>query len=137
MRNLIWAIILLGVGFLVGNYYGGHSFLWGHKVTFVDDSTYKVDALPSVYVTNLQKALKEERKLSWAYREMLWYYYWYKDFEDRDLGIDVPKGQGRHGNFMLDVIMELPAYEVADSILQGNWEDFDCPPEEDWLDTPW
>ena len=137
MKNLIMAIILIGLGFIAGNYYGGHQFLLGHEVTFTSDTTYEVAALPSVWTTDLQKAYLEEKKLAWAYREMLWYYYWYKDFEDIDLGIDVPKGQGRHGNFMTDVIMELDAYEVADSILQGDWEDFDCPPEEDWLATPW
>lgn len=66
----------------------------------------------------MQNIINHERKLAWAYEEMLHDYWQYKDIEEFD------DGTSTQGNFFLDCIMETDAFFVADSLKHGDWEDF-------------
>lgn len=72
---------------------------------------------------NTADALRNERKLANALFEMLHSYYEFNDveYDNNDSVI------ARH-NFWYDCIMETDAYATADSVLEGDWEDF----YEDW-----
>ena len=74
----------------------------------------------SLGTNNYAQKYRTEHLLSTNLEKMLKDYYHNKDYEDLD---DEGEPTGLH-TFWEDVIMETEAFEVVDSIKQGNWDSF-------------
>lgn len=102
MKKTIISTIILVITNICSYYVGSHTWEFGQAF-----STYE--------------ALIQERKLCNATTEMLHMYWQYYDAEYADLNKD--SIIARH-NFFDDCIAESEAYQVANSIRRGDWEDF-------------
>lgn len=103
-------IMVVGVIVVVTNlttwFLSSHTIVWG------------ANHLPA-YVYDDKTELSLEREYCGCMMEMLHDYWEFKDVEYNDEGDIISKH-----NFWNDVIMETEAYQKADSLNNGDWEDF-------------
>lgn len=103
-KKNITAVIIIIVTNIIAYNIGSHSFIWGHSII-----NGKESIIPSPYIYNTAKALKAERELCNATTEMLHEYWELNDSAHI---------------FFNEHIVNTESYFIADSIREGDWEDF-------------